>query len=73
MKPKFKLQIEDRDKATGEYLFQPTYHEHHRSYLRNHFIPEQFKQEMVVRGLRNVVFYGVQGQIVSEEDTVIIK
>ena len=40
VKPRFKLQIEDRDKVTGEYLFQPTYHEHHRSYLREIFAPE---------------------------------
>ena len=40
VKPKFKLQIEDRDKMTGEYLFQPTFHEHHRSYMRDHFQPE---------------------------------
>ena len=37
VKPKFKLQIEDKDKKTGDYLFLPTYHEHHRSYIRDYF------------------------------------
>ena len=70
VKPKFKLQIEDRDKVTGAYLFQPTFHEHHRSYLRQVFSPEQnLKSETtLVSGITDLIFYGVQGQNVSKED-----
>ena len=41
LKPMFKLQIEDIDKITGTYLFEPTFHEHHRSYLRELFLSKQ--------------------------------
>jgi hypothetical protein len=39
VKPMFKLQIEDKDKF-GNYLFTPTYNEHHKSYLRPIFSGE---------------------------------
>mmetsp|Transcript_72 Transcript_72/g.145 ORF Transcript_72/g.145 Transcript_72/m.145 type:complete len:326 (-) Transcript_72:480-1457(-) len=61
VKPKFMLQIEERDKITGDYLFGPTYHEHHRSYLREVFIPEKPSEEKRVMGIRDILFYGVQG------------
>jgi hypothetical protein len=36
VKSMFKMQIQDRD-AKGKFVFDPSYHEHHKSYLRNIF------------------------------------
>ena len=66
--------MEDRDKVTGAYLFAPTYHEHHRSHLRDIFTSKaEGLQQPSFRDLKSLTFYGVQGHIVSQEDLAILE
>lgn len=68
--------MEDRHQKTGDYLFEPTYHEHHRSYLREVFTQTEVgteKNQSDFHPLKTLTFYGVQGQNVSEEDFLTIQ
>lgn len=60
--------MRDVDK-NGVLLFPPTFHEHHKSYLRDIFDVEKNKDPL---DLKSLIFYGIQGLNVSEEDVSII-
>lgn len=65
VQPMFKLQIPD--KKEGKFLFDPVYHEHHRSFLREVFKKDQSDW------LKQIVFYGLNGSIVSKQDLDLLK
>ena len=67
MKGKFKIQIEDLN-PLGQFIFEPTYHEHHRSYLR-----EIFEKNEPISDLKSLTFYGLQGAFVSQGDIDLVK
>jgi hypothetical protein len=49
-------------------LFEPSFHEHHKSYLRQIFSPENQSP----LSLKSLTFYGIQGLNVSEEDIAVV-
>jgi len=67
VKPKFKHQIDDRDKK-GNFLFAPQFFEHHRSYLR-----EVYEDKVGFKPLKSLTFFGVQGQHVSQDDIDLVE
>ena len=69
VKQQFMQQLRDVDKD-GALIFPPTFHEHHKSYLRDIFDLEVNKDPLNIKSL---IFYGIQGLNVSEEDVSIIK
>lgn len=67
VKPKFKLQLQDKNKA-GELLFPPSFNEDHHSYLR-----EVVKKDSPMPIPKHLTFYGLHGHKVSKEDINLVK